>query len=130
MNSAAWNIQEVKPEGSLIDSNLCFNSRSLCGTLRSLCYTSVGWSDFAKKCYTFYVVPNCWRTPIQKFNVFTLSLSLVAGPQKIWTVTLKWAYKKYSFFQIFKVSPEKTCSLAGLNAKTVEIPLNKIWTIF
>ena len=54
----------------------------------------VGWRDFEKKCYTFYFVPNCCWTPIPKFNVSMLPLSLVAGPQKIWTVTLKSAHKK------------------------------------
>ena len=39
-------------------------------------------------------MPNCWRTPIPKFQFFMLLLSLVAGPQKIWNVTLKWANKK------------------------------------
>ena len=53
----------------------------------------VGWRDFEKKCYTFYFVPNCCWTPIPKFNVSMLPLSLVAGPQKIWTVTLKSAKK-------------------------------------
>ena len=57
------------------------------------------------KSYTSYVVPNCCRTPIPKFQVFMLPLSLVAGPSKIWTVTLKWA-KKYFLFNIFKVLPE------------------------
>ena len=49
----------------------------------------IGWSDFEeeKKCYTFYVVPNCCWTPNPKFQVLMMPLSLVAGPQKIWTVT-------------------------------------------
>ena len=41
-----------------------------------------------------YVVPNCCRTPITKFHVFMLPLSLVAGPQQIWTATLKSATTK------------------------------------
>ena len=58
----------------------------------------LGWSDFEKKYYTFYVVPNCCRAPLPKFHVLMLPFhALVAGPQKILTVTLKWAIFFYSF---------------------------------
>ena len=46
---------------------------------------------------TCHVVPNCCRTPIPKFHVFMLPLSLGARPQKIRGVTLKWGGKKFSF---------------------------------
>ena len=49
---------------------------------------TVGWSDL-KKCYTLCVVPNCCWSPIPKFHVFLMPLSLVARPLKNWTVTLK-----------------------------------------
>ena len=53
-------------------------------------HCSLGWSDFEKiKSYTFFIVPNCCRTPIPKFRLFMLLLILVAGPQKIWTITIK-----------------------------------------
>ena len=60
---------------------------------------TLGWSDFEKKCYTLYVVPNCCWTPIPKFHVLMLPISLVAKPLKIWTVTLKSTHK--IFFQTF-----------------------------
>ena len=51
---------------------------------------TIGWSDFErKKYYTFYVVPNCCWNPNPKCHVLMLPLSLVAGPQKIRTVTQK-----------------------------------------
>ena len=42
------------------------------------------WSDFEKLKPTHFTLGQ-----IQKFHVFMLPLSLVAGSQKIWTVTLK-----------------------------------------
>ena len=46
-------------------------------------------------------------TPIPKLHIFMLPLSLVAGPQKIWTVTLKWATtKKWKNLTFVKVLPE------------------------
>ena len=84
---------------------------------------TIGWRDFEKyvKSYTFYVVPNCCRTPIPKFHVFMLPLSLVTGPQKICTVTLKWATTKilFTFFKGF--TGNKICSLACLTTKNEEI---------
>ena len=44
---------------------------------------------FWKKNFSFFVVPNCCRTPIPKFHVLMLPLSLIARPLKIWTVILK-----------------------------------------
>ena len=64
-------------------------------------------------------MPNCCRTPIPKFHAFMLPLSLVAGPLKMWTVTLKWAHTK-----------NKICSLACLNAKTEELLEKKIVLLF
>ena len=67
---------------------------------RSTCtylYWKVEW--FWKiKINTIYVVPNCCRTPVPKWHVLKLPLSLVAEPFKIWNVTLKWA----NFLYIFK----------------------------
>ena len=41
-------------------------------------YSKIGWSDFErKKSYTFYVVPNCCRTPIPKFHVIMLHFHLM-----------------------------------------------------
>ena len=57
-------------------------------------YSRVEWFWREKKCYTFYVVPNCCWTPNPKCHVLMLPLSLVAGPQKMWTVTLKSEEKK------------------------------------
>ena len=43
------------------------------------------------------------RPQFQKFHVF---LSLVAGPQKIWTVTLKAAIFYFIYLTFLKVAPE------------------------
>ena len=51
--------------------------------------------DFQNETHT--VVPNCCRTPIPKFHVFMLPLSLGAKPQKIRGVTLKWGETNFSF---------------------------------
>ena len=55
----------------------------------------VEWFKKIKSYMYFYVVPNCCRTPIQKCHVFVLPLSLVAGPLKILTFTLKWAQTNF-----------------------------------
>ena len=89
----------------------------------------VEWFWKIKSC-TFYVVPNCCRTPIPKCHVFMLPLSLVAGPLKILTVTLKCAKKQF-LFKIFKVFTwNKVCSLACLKAKTEEIIKKNIKIFF
>ena len=49
------------------------------------------------KSYTFSVVPNFCGTSVPKCPVFMFPLSLVGGPQKIWTVTLKWGEKTFLF---------------------------------
>ena len=76
---------------------------------------TLGWSDFEeKKCYTLYVVPNCCWTPIPKFHVLMLPLSLVARPLKILAVTLKSTQIQFLkpatggnvFFDFWKVKNE------------------------
>ena len=53
----------------------------------------VGWRDFEEKKMLHILVPNCCWTPIPKFQALMMPVSLVAGTQKIWTVTLKSAKK-------------------------------------
>ena len=64
-----------------------------------------------KKCYIFYVVPNCCWTPNPKFHVLIFPFSLVAGPQKIWTVTLNQPNKHATggniFFDFLKAKNEE-----------------------
>ena len=77
------------------------------------------------KSYTFYDVPNCCRTPILKCLVLMLHFhfSLIAEPQKIWSVTLKCTKKLY-LFNIFKGwTWNNICSLACLKAKKFSFPL-------
>ena len=61
------------------------------------CYT-VGWSDFEGKnaTYILNVVPNCFWTPMPKFHVLMLPLSLVVRP-----VILK-STKKFFFQNLFE----------------------------
>ena len=57
--------------------------------------------------------------PIPKFHVFMLPLSLVAGPQKIWTVTLhKMSTPKNCILNFFSFTWTKIFYLACLKAKT------------
>ena len=64
--------------------------------LPTVLYSKVQW--FWKiKSDNHTVVWNCCRTPIQKFHVFTLPLSLGGRPQKIRGVTLKWGKNFFSF---------------------------------
>ena len=58
---------------------------------------------FQNKSHT--VVPNCCRTPVPKFHVFMLPLSLGGRPQKIRGVTLKWG-NFFFHFTFFKFSPK------------------------
>ena len=60
---------------------------------------------------------NCCLTQIPKFYALMLTLFLVARPQKILTVTLKWA-NIFRFLQIF--SGKNDCFLDRLKAKTKE----------
>ena len=48
--------------------------------------------------YTFHGVADCCRTPVPKFHVLML---LVAGPQKMLTVTVKSREKKVFFLTCF-----------------------------
>ena len=72
-----------------------------------------------------YVVPNCCWTPIPKFHVLMLPLSLVARPLKIWAVTLKWEEKNV-FITFLKVAPATKYVFSCLKAKTEEKPAKKI----
>ena len=51
----------------------------------------LGWGDFEQKCYTFYGLPKFYWTSIPNFQ-FEMQLWLGAGPLKMITVTLKWAF--------------------------------------
>ena len=90
---------------------------------------TVGWSDL-KKCYTLCAVPNCCWSPIPKFHVFLMPLSLVAGPMKIWAITLKSAHKN-CFNTFLKPTTGGNVFFDFLKAKNEEI-FQKIffWTLY
>ena len=96
------------------------------GSTRSTLFSSstVGWSDFEKKCYTLYVVPNGCRTSIPKFHVFMSHFHLSQGLRK-------WANFFIFLFIIFKgCTWNKICSLACLKTKTEEKGKTKIVILF
>ena len=57
---------------------------------------------------TFYVVPNCFRNPVLKFHILMLLFLLVAGHQKILTVTLS---KNILFKNVFEACDRGECKL-------------------
>ena len=63
-------------------------------------YSRVEWL-WRQKCYTFYVVPNCWRTPIPKVHVLMLPFHLSQGLRKCWLKKKKlrslWFFKIENF---------------------------------
>ena len=76
-------------------------------------YSRVEWL-WRQKCYTFYVVPNCWRTPIPKVHVLMLPFHLSQGLRKCW---LKKKNQGPCDFLKLKTLPralDRNCRLFGI----------------